>query len=479
MRKIILMVAALTLAVTAAAQPALTKGMEGKRLSDKELASMRYVGVQNRMDAWIMEGRKHVKQLVLTDMNLETVSVAPIEGSGNKEVLAASIDDNRTGVLLVERGNRRTSILRCELDADSRAMVESYDTVVVLDYGRKDNCLVWAATSPSGRYNALICIVEMKETSQYTAYSVLLDSRMHRIWEKEYALGSLHDVFVTDEGTVVTLGEERELEESHFIFNVMDSVRASSFDAVVKCDPVAELHLTNVVGSRAIAVGTFRPASGKKTEKLTAGVLTLAFDIDVAALAGISMRPFQNEDMNIFLNQKTKKMQKGQICDHLVTLGCIPTPYGAVLALGRNMEVEKSSNGGSVSREGYAMGVHLAAVDTSGRICWVRNLRRNDVNEDGLPTLGIACSGHKVCVVKSEHSKMPAIYDISDDAKQFKQGDKGSVALYTVDPDGNTARLLLEAKSKLTVFRAYTRPDGTLVYLGVRGNKTRMAELRW
>ena len=479
MRKILLIVATLTLAMTASAQPALMKGMEGKRLSEEELTAMRYVGVQNNMDAWITEGRKHVKQLVLTDVNLEPVSVAPIEGSGNKEVLAASIDGHRTGVMLVERGNRRTTVYRCELDADSRAMVESYDTVVTFDYGRKDNCMVWAATSPSGLYNALICIVQMKETSQYTTYSALFDGRMHKIWEKEYALGSLHDVFVTDEGTVVTLGEEREAEESHFIFNVMDSVRASSYDAVVKCDPVAELHLTNMVGSRAIAVGTFRPSGGKKVEKLTAGVLTMAFDIDAAALAGISMRPFQNEDMNIFLNQKTKKLQKGQECDHVATLGYVPTPYGAVLALGRVLEVEKSSNGGSVSREGYAMGVHLVAVDTSGRVRWVRNLRRNDVNEDGKPTLGIACSGHKICVVKSEHSKMPAIYDISDEAKQFKQGDKGCVALYTVDPDGNTARLLLEAKSKLTVFRAYSRLDGTLVYLSVRGGKTRLAELKW
>ena len=474
-----MIVTALMLAATVSAQPALTKGMEGKRLSEEELTAMRYIGVQNNLDAWIMEGRRHVKQIVLTDVNLETVSVAPIEGSGNKEVLTASIDGYRTGVLLVERSNRRTAVLRCEVDADSRAMVESYDTVVVFDYGRKDNCMVWSATSPSGNYSALICVVQMNESSQYSTFAALFDSRMRKIWDKEYALGSLHDVFVTDGGCVVTLGEEREEAGSHFIFNVLDSVRAVSYDAAVKCDPVKELHLANVVGSRAIAVGTYRSEGGKKAEKLTAGVLSMAFDIDSAVLAGITMRPFQNEDMNIFLNMKTKKIQKEQECDHIVTLGCVATPYGAVLALGRNMEVEKSSNSGSVSREGYATGVHLVAVDTSGRVRWVRNLRRNDVNEDGVPTLGIACSGYKVCVVKSEHAKMPTIYDISDEAKQFKQGNKGCVAMYSVDPDGNTARLLLETKSKLTVFRAYSRLDGTLVYFGVRGNKTRMAELRW
>ena len=98
-----MMMAALASAAVALGQPALTKGMEGKRLDADELATARYVGVEKGMDAWVMEGRKHVKQVVLTDVNLEPVVVAPIEGSGDLELLAASPADYRTGVLLAVR----------------------------------------------------------------------------------------------------------------------------------------------------------------------------------------------------------------------------------------------------------------------------------------------------------------------------------------------------------------------------------------
>lgn len=479
-RMIVWVAAALTMTASVCAQPALTKGMEGKRLSAEELTAARYVGTLDNMDAWIMEGRKHVKQVVLTDLNLEPVSVAPIAGSNDLEVLAASVDGRRTGVLLADRGNKRTVVLRCEVDADSRAMVESYDTVTALQYGRKDVCMVWGATSPSGNYNALVCVTQLNETKQYSTYIALFDGRMHKLWSKEYALGSLSDVLVTDDGRIVTMGEERDAMESHFIFNVLDSVRATTYDAVVKCDPVVDFHLTNVVDRYAVAVGTYRPEGGKKMEKMTAGVMTLSFDLDSAVLAGVMMRPFQNEDMNIFLNAKTKKIQKNQMCDHIVMLGRVATSYGAAVALSREMVIEKTSNSGSVSREGYGVGISLVAVDTTGHVRWVRNLRRNDImDDDNMVTLGVAMLDGKVCVAKKEGAKYPAIYDISNDAKKFKAGDKGNLVVYTVDADGTTEKLLLEKKSKHTVFRTLTRPDDTLLIFGSNGKKTRLLELRY
>ena len=90
----LMMMAALASAAVALGQPALTKGMEGKRMDADELATARYVGVEKGMDAWMMEGRKHVKQVVLTDLNLEPVVVAPIEGSG----------DSRKAVVFFEGG---------------------------------------------------------------------------------------------------------------------------------------------------------------------------------------------------------------------------------------------------------------------------------------------------------------------------------------------------------------------------------------
>lgn len=486
MKKCVLTIVMMLVLGCAVSQPALMRGLDSKRFDSEELMAARYIGVQNNLDAWIMEGKRHVKQVVLTDANLEPVSVAPIEGSGKWEVLAATPSAYRTGVLLAERGSKRTVVLRCEVDADSRALVESPDTVVAFDYGRKDVCMVWGASSPGGRYSALIVIVQMNDDKRYSTYIALFDSRMQRVWEKQYALGSLREMMVTDDGRVVTLGMEEEKGdwkaedgETHFIYNVLDSMHATTYDAVVKCNPVAEMHLVNVVGPYAVAAGTYHPATGRNAKDLTAGVLTLTFRLDSAVLTGIVMRPLQNEDMNVLLNEKTKRLQKQQVLDHVAMLGSVPTGYGAVLAISREMEVERTSNGGSTVREGYGSGVSLVAVDTTGVVRWVRNVRRNVMKkEGGRPTLGFAAGGDRVCVVKSEHAKSPAIYDISNEARQMKEGEKGNVVLYAVDSEGQVEKLLLESKSKLTVLRAVTRADGTLVYLGKQGKKTRLAELK-
>ena len=476
-----MIVAAMVATLTLAAQPAVTRGAESRRLDAEDLEKALYVGTLDNMDAWIMEGRRHVKQVVLTDLNMEPVSIAPIDGTGDMQVLAASVDGRRTSVLLLKKTNRSTAVLRGEIDADSRALVESFDTVVVYEYGRKDECMVWAATSPSGNYNALVCVVQLNETKQYGSRTFLLDARMRVVWDKEFAMGSMHEVMVTDSGRVVTLGVEREGEEAHFIFNTLDGRREASYDAVVKCDPVKEIHLANVVGRFAVAVGLYQPAQGRNADKLTEGVLTMSFDLDAAVLAGITMRPFQNEDMNIFQNMKTKKIQKSQVCDHIAVLGLTPTSWGAAMALGRDMEIEKSSNGGSVTREGLGVGVNVVAVDTTGHVRWVRNIRRNDVSkENGVPKVGLATSsdGH-VCVVKTESPKAPEFYDISDEARKFTVGDKGSLVTYTIDADGKTERLLLERKTKQTLFRTLARRDGTVLIYSLRGNKTRLAELRF
>ena len=126
------------------------------------------------------------------------------------------------------------------------------------------------------------------------------------------------------------------------------------------------------------------------------------------------------------------------------------------------------------------MGISLVAVDTTGHVRWVRNLRRNDImDDDNMVTLGVAMLDGKVCVAKKEGAKYPAIYDISSDAKKFKAGDKGNLVVYTVDADGTTEKLLLEKKSKHTVFRTLTRPDDTLLIVGSNGKKTRLLELRY
>ena len=482
MKKMVLAVCLLAaLAGSAAAQPALEKGMDSKRFTTEELNKVRYVGAVDRNSCWITEGKKHVKQVAVLNVDLESPVTVVLPGSGDMDVLAASIEGRQVAVMLADQSEKkRTVVYRAEVDLDTRS-VRSYDTLLGFGYDRKDKCMVWGATSPDGRYNALVGILQYHDSERYQSMVVLYDGNMNSIWNKEFALGSMHDLMVTNEGRIVTFGREEYEGEVRFVFNTLDADRAASYAATVKCDPVEDIHLVSVVGPYAVAAGTFHPGDVRKADQFTAGVMTLSFHLDSSTHSGITMRPFQNEDINMFLNRKTKKIQKEQYCDHIVNLGTTPTAFGGVIALGRRVLVETTSQNGVVKRAGRTTGVHLAAVDTLGRVRWVRNLRRNAVQKEGDEMLGLGVSyvDGKVCVVMTEHPKSPMVYDIADDAHETSVGSAGNVVLYTISNTGDTQKLLLERKVKQAVFRQVAgRNDGLLFFSG-NGKKCRLAELKF
>jgi hypothetical protein len=78
------------------------------------------------------------------------------------EVLAAGVKNGRAGVMLTDgTDSRRTVVYSCAVDVQSQSLVGGgYDTLVTFDYGKKDNCMVWGASSPSGAYIALAMVVQ-------------------------------------------------------------------------------------------------------------------------------------------------------------------------------------------------------------------------------------------------------------------------------------------------------------------------------
>lgn len=475
-KKITILMASVMACLAMVAQPALQRGAESKALDMDDLMKGRYIGRSERADVWVMEGRRHVKQVVRMDLNMQSVQSTPLAKSGDLQVLAATLDDEGdASVLLADQSDNRHSRVLA-----ARTVREGYDTLLNWEHGRRDNCMLWGASSPSGDRLAFVAVLQLNETKQYRTWIAVYDQKLQLLWEREFALGSLSDVMVTDSGRVVTLGIEEDEVETHFIFNTMDAHGASSYDATVKCDPIREVHLASVVGPVAVAAGTYMPTGMRKADRYTAGVIGLAFDLDVAELKGVTMRPFQNEDMNVFLNKKTKKIQRSQVMDHVKTLATMPTGYGAVVALS-HQRLEETSEEGGTRRDGYSVGVHLVAVDTTGHVRWVRNVRRMAHQKGGDDQLkvGLASMGDRICMVMNESAKEPTVYDIANAGREVEPGDKGNIVVYTMDEDGTTNKLLLEVKSKQTVMRALPSADGSLLYYTLRGSKCRAAELKF
>lgn len=465
-----------------AQQAVLSKGMESKLVDADNIVGGLYLGTYEGLDCWLFTGKRHLKQLVMTDQNLVTLNVVDLPGSNKCDVLAGSIRGNRAAVLVADQSEKRqTVVLAYHLDLDSLTALGPADTVEVFSYDRKDKCMVWGATSPNQQYNAFVGIVQFTEKKQYRTEIRLYDADMNPLWVTEFALGSMYELVVGDDGTVVTLGSEYEEEENHFIFNVVTEKQSNSYDVVVKCDPVYEPHLVGLVGTRAMVMGLFTPTDYANNDTYSGGVVGMAFDVFKATLTGFVLHPYQNEEINILYNKKTKKVQRDQMAEYVKVLGTTTTPYGAAIAVGRRFRTNYVEANGTIKTTFRDMGIHCMAVDTVGQMRWVRNFRRDDrqVGDDDLMHVSLLNRNNDVCLVKSEPTKAPSIYDISNESPKLDMGKKNHLVMYSVNYDGDVNKMVIESKSKHSLLRSIFRSDGSLMLLTARGSKNRLAQLKF
>lgn len=480
-RTIILLFMALS-ASLAAQQAIVARGSENKNVSPDVLASATYVGMHNNSDCWIFEGKKNVKQLAVCNQNFEALRLVELPDSRHVDILTTAIEGNVATVIVTDQSKKdRTLVLRHTVDLLAGTVGPVPDTLQSITYGRKDECMVWGTTSPNGALVGIVSIVVFTQQKQYHTVISLYTAGGEELWEKEFALGSMKDLFVTNEGRIVTLGIEPDGEETSFIFNVLSRYKEAAYSVAVKCDPLRELKLVNVIGSHALALGTFNAPEKDPAKGFTGGTIGLSFDIDAAALTGFFMRPLQNEDMNILYNKKTKKMQRDQYADNVNPLAYAPTSFGAVMAVGRNFTETITDDAGELIQARRNVGLHLVAIDTLGNIKWIRNFRRNDMSKgnDNLLGIGLTTTNKGLALVKAEHPKYPANYDIANEAKKYIAGDKSNLVVYTIADNGDVSKLVVEAKAKQTHMRTLKRSDGALLFLSAHGKKVRTATLKF
>ena len=226
-----------------------------------------------------------------------------------------------------------------------------------------------------------------------------------------------------------------------------------------------------------MALGTV-PGSGLRgAEEMCGGTIAFAYDLAQGRIAGFTMRPFQNEDINILYNKATKKVQRDLMCEHATPIAYCALPTGAAMVLGRNYEKISLADNGTEEHEFSRVGLHIEAVDTGANIVWTRNLRRND-SQKGHPDLlniGVAVAGDTLCIVKSENRKMPLLYEIGKESKPLKMGDKNNLVLYRLAPDGEVKKDILEAASKHTLLML--TPHGDIITS--RGSRTRHIKITY
>lgn len=466
-----------------------TKGAEGKNLNLEMLREGIYICSQEGMHYWLTrceDGpesfvRSDDWQLVKVDRDLNIAGRLELPRSNRSEVVVALRDYDRISIVLVDSSDdRHMAVMKAIVQIDSMQLLgHRMDTLMSYEYGKKDRCLVWGATSPNGEYVGVLALVQYTEKKQYIARAEVYTSAMEQVWGREYAVGTMHNMVVTDRGEMVTLGEERKGGEEHFLLNVLSARAGDTYEVTVGGDPVNDIEIVNVLNRRIICLGTFAPYKSDPAERMTGGMVSMVFDIDSATLTSYTLHQFENEDVNILENKKTKKVQKEREVQMVMPLSTVATPFGGVMAVGHRHMLRYKNANGTDEINFFAQGIHLMAVDDKGEVKWIKNVRRNDMvkEADDLMYMALFADGNTVCLAKSEHPKYPGDYNIAKEAPEYEMGDKGNLVLYRVSEEGEVKKAVLEQKTKHSLMKAAKAGDGKVLMLTANGNKTRMMEV--
>ena len=466
-------------ASVAEAQVEVKRYAENRKSSASLVGEGQLVGWHAGMSCWVGGARGGRTQVVWMDSTMTTVRQTVVPVDKDCRLLSAAEVGGEVRLLFELQPDRKhTAVYAARVGFDTAA-ASRRDTVLLVDtftYQRKDRCLVWAAASPNGRYQAVVSVVELhSEGGKYVARVRLLDEGMQSLWTKEYALQSIDHVAVTDRGEVVTLGHEWVEDANHVLYNIASKNREDAYDVVVEGMPIVGLQLVGVAGRHVMAMGTIVPMQRRVDTSECAGVIGLAFDIDEVSLS-VAARRFEAEDLYMLTNKKGGSRLRGQTVEYGSLLSTTLMPWGAVAALGCNYAQSKTENNGTTTAIYYRRGIHLVAVDTAGEVRWVCNLRRNDVQKKSADLLRVAVVpvGDRVWLLRSEHKKMPSPMEKVKPAKTLKMGGKSHLALYQVGEDGGADRLLLEQNTKHSLLRAAADGRGRVAIFTAKGKRLRM-----
>lgn len=469
----------------------LTKGNEGKSVNAEMLENGIYICSDEGVHYWLTRCENGPKwftrpddwQLLKVDVNFDVKERLELPQTNHCGVAVTVRDEDRIGIVLVDSSERsRTDLLTVVVRMDTLALVNGkVDTLASYKYDKKDHCYVWSSTSNGGAYWGVLALVEHPERREYETDAMVYDAGMRKQWRREYAVGTVHDMKLSDRGDMVTLGLERLNFAEQYTLNLLTPSTNETYQFTVGGDPVIDMQIANVLDRKAICMGTFAPQKSKPSEKMTGGVVVLAFDLDSVENKKFTVRQFENEDVNILLNKKTKKVQKDREVPMVTPLAVAPTSFGAVMALGHRHVLRYKQSNGTVSTTYYAQGIHLVAVDGEGDVKWVRNVRRNDVvgDDDALMYMALFENDGTVCMVKKEHKKYPSDYNIAKEAKEFDLEDKGNLVLYCVDDEGEVKKYILEQKTKHSLLSAGQVDDDKTLLMTAHGSKTRMIEMEF
>ena len=116
--------------------------------------------------------------------------------------------------------------------------------------------MVWEGCSRDSSYYARLQVTVFKEHGQYESEAVLYDAEKHVLWRHAYAVGTLEDLWVTDSGTIVTVGCDPEHDGRQVTVNEIGQYVARTYTMEVEGPQFDSLEVVSMKDGCAVVKAT-------------------------------------------------------------------------------------------------------------------------------------------------------------------------------------------------------------------------------
>lgn len=478
---LMLMFAALTLAQ--AQQVKLSVGAENKKINVAEVDEMFVVGEMGDLTIAVTHGYSSVlgsftrKNCVIMalDKDMNTVRMLELDDTKDCSVRAASLYEGHVYVLIENSKRKSSKFERVEVDAATMNPVGQKTTIFEYNSERKDENYSWVAQSPDGALTGFVYITTNRKSDKLEATEMLLDEQMNVEWRRDYPIYSLSNLWVTNDGELITIGTgSTKADPSSRIF-VSVVNEANSFDMNTKV-PVAidEICIAACKGDKVLAL-----AFGAGVDDKEIHYMGISADMKKQEIK-VDDRTLSKDELCVLDNVDLGKKASRQHVDYILLKHCKETEYGAVGTLQHRWTIVSCDSRGSCNVTSWLNGIVVFGIDIDGNVIWHNSIRAN-MKQSGYPKLlknALCVDGGDVYFLQSENPKWPATYDIEKKIKSQKtNGGTKAVGVYHITANGAITKQMIPMVEKSMLSQTTAKVENGFVGFMALGRGAQMVKI--
>ena len=461
MKRIVFSLMCVLFFVTAGAQT-MTKTVtpENKKVNNGQVSDIRYLAEEDGLmiavtnDYSIVLGN-YMKRCIMAlaiDKDMNVVRSVEIPESKRSKILATSYFEGNIYILTSHKDRNGTIYERFVVDSRNMQMVGEPKTIFTYNKERKDDDYVWASQSPNKTLTGLIHITTNRKSDKFEAVEILLDEEMNIEWQREYPIYSLSNMFVTDDGELITIGRSSGSAASIYI-SVVNEANAYDISAETPIY-IDDVRLVSIKNGKILGLGYGSTEENIAYFGISANVKTQETHFDYKTISDM--------DRNVFANKDQGKKSKSPSVDRILLKHSQATDFGAVATIQNRWVVEVCDQNGACRVTSYQEGVLIFGVDVDGNITWHHAIR-SSLKQKGFPTLianAVCVEGDDVYFIQSEKPNWPATYTLTKKLSTFKvNGGSKTLGVYHIGPNGSIAKST-ETLDKSTIMTEKTIKSG-------------------